>query len=235
MEWLTIGGVSALWFGILTSISPCPLATNVAAMSFIGKRVSSPRAVLATGILYTLGRVLAYIGLAIVVIQGLLTIPGVALFLQKYMSLLLGPILIVVGLFLLEIFKFSGPSAGGSGKLQQWAAKAGVLAPLFLGILFALSLCPVSAGLFFGSLVPLSITYESKLILPSIYGIGTGAPVIGFAIIIAFSAGSLGKVFKRLTQFEFWARRVTGAVFIIAGIYTIFRNYHGYVNLFTES
>lgn len=232
MEWLTAGAFGALWLGILTSISPCPLATNIAAMSFIGKRLGSPMAVLLNGILYTLGRVLAYVALGIIVIEGLLSIPGVANFLQRYMILLLGPFLIIVGLILLELIKFSMASVGGNSRLQEWASRSGFLAPFLLGVIFALSLCPVSAGLFFANLVPLSIQYGSRVILPTIYGIGTGLPVIGFAVVLGFSAGSLGKVFNRLTQFEWWARRITGGIFVIAGVYTIVRNFSAYTSVF---
>ncbi|MBX7244046.1 MAG: sulfite exporter TauE/SafE family protein [Candidatus Sumerlaeaceae bacterium] len=231
MEWLYVGAVSALWFGILTSISPCPLATNIAAMSYIGKSLGSPRAVLSSGLLYTLGRVLAYMALGVIVIKGLLSIPGLAQFLERYMNLLIGPLLIIVALFLLEVWSFSGPSVSANGQIQRWAAKSRYLGPVLLGLIFALTLCPVSAGLFFGSLVPLSIQYKSTLILPAIYGIGTGLPVIGFAVVLGFSAGSLGKVFNRLKQFEFWARRVTGVVFLLAGAFLIYRNLSGYVRL----
>lgn len=230
MEWLSVGALSALWFGILTSISPCPLATNIAAMSYIGKRVSSPRKVFSTGILYTLGRMSAYVVLAVAVILGLAG-AGAARFLERYMSLLLGPLLILIALFLLEAIKFSVPGAAGSARIQKWAARSGFLAPFLLGVLFAVSMCPVSVGLFFLGLVPLSMQYQSNVVLPLIYGLGTGLPVIAFAIVIGFCAGSLGKVFHRLTQFEYWARRVTGAVFILAGLYTMIRNWSGYVSV----
>ena len=232
MEWLYVGGASALWFGILMSISPCPLATNIAAMSYIGKNVGSPRAVLLSGLLYTLGRVLAYVGLAVLVIQGLLSIPGVAQFLERYMNLLIGPLLIIVALFLLGVISYAAPGISADTKLHRWAARSKVLGPLLLGVLFALTLCPVSAGLFFGSLVPLSIDYKSNVVLPSIFGIGTGLPVIGFAFVIGFSAASLGRVFNRLSQFEFWARRITGIVFILAGVFLIYKNFSSYVRLF---
>jgi cytochrome c biogenesis protein CcdA len=220
MEFLTAGLLSALWFGILTSISPCPMATNIAAISFIGKKVGSTRAVLLSGLFYTLGRMIAYLTVAMIVVYSLLSVPELARFLQKYLNIILGPLLIIVGLFLLEIIKMNfGKGMSFSQKFQDSAQKKGIWGAAMLGFIFALSFCPVSAGLFFGSLIPLSLKYESALFLPLIYGIGTALPVIIFAIVIGYSANYIGKIFNKLTKFEYWARRVTGVIFIIAGFY----------------
>jgi cytochrome c-type biogenesis protein len=220
MEFLTAGLLTALWLGILTSISPCPMATNIAAISFIGKKVGSTRAVLLSGLFYTLGRMIAYLAVAMIVVYSLLSVPELARFLQKYLNIILGPLLIIVGLFLLEIIKMNfGKGMSFSQKFQDSAQKKGIWGAAMLGFIFALSFCPVSAGLFFGSLIPLSLKYESALFLPLIYGIGTALPVIIFAIVIGYSANYIGKIFNRLTKFEYWARRVTGVIFIIAGLY----------------
>jgi cytochrome c biogenesis protein CcdA len=210
---------SAFWIGVLTAISPCPLATNVAAISFIGRKVSSPKATLVTGLLYTAGRSLVYVGLAAILVAGLLSAPAISAALQRYMNKLLGPILIVVGMLLLGLFRITttGSSMGErvGRRLEGW----GIWSGLALGIVFALSFCPVSAALYFGSLVPLSVKFESAVILPLLYGAGTALPVIVFAGFIAFGAQALGRAFDRVTQFERWARRITGVVFIVVGIY----------------
>ena len=212
---------SALWLGILTSISPCPLATNIAAISYIGKRVADPRMVVLSGLLYMLGRMLAYLGLGILIVASVLSIPDLAYFLQKYMNQFLGPILIVVGIFLLGIIRFSLPGGGISEKMQKRVASCGIWGAGLLGILFALSFCPVSAALFFGSLIPLAVKHNSSYALPSIYGIGTALPVIVFAFIIGFGTHYLSRVFNKITKIEMWARKITGVIFIIAGIYYI--------------
>lgn len=220
MDFLSAGILTALWFGILTSISPCPMATNIAAISFIGKKVGSTRAVLLSGLFYTLGRMAAYMIIAIIIVTSLLSVPELARFLQKYLNIILGPLLIIVGLFLLEIIKMNfGRGINFSEKFSESVQKKGIWGAGLLGIVFALSFCPVSAGLFFGSLIPLSLKYESSVLLPMIYGIGTALPVIVFAFIIGFSAHYLGKIFDKLTKFEYWARRITGGLFILAGIY----------------
>ncbi|MBU1318214.1 MAG: sulfite exporter TauE/SafE family protein [candidate division Zixibacteria bacterium] len=218
MDWLVPLG-TAFWLGILTSISPCPLATNIAAISYIGKRVGSPRMVFVSGFLYNLGRMIAYVLLGVLLVASVLSIPEVARFLQQYMNKLLGPILIVAGMFLLELLKFGGSGSRIGEKMQRRVDRSGVWGAFLLGFVFALSFCPVSAALFFGSLIPLSIKHSSAILFPSVYGIGTGLPVIVFAILIAMGTRYVGGLFEKLTQIEVWARRITGVVFILVGIY----------------
>ncbi len=220
MEFLTAGIWTAIWLGVLTSISPCPLATNIAAITFIGKKVGSASAIWLSGLFYTLGRMLAYLIIAVIVVGSLLSVPEVAHFLRKYINIILGPLLIVVGLFLLEIIKLNiGRGVSYSQRFQNSMQNKGIWGAAALGFLFALSFCPVSAGLFFGSLIPLAIKFESTTALPLVYGIGTAFPVIAFAFVISFAASYVGKIFNRLTKFEYWARRITGGVFVVIGIY----------------
>ena len=218
--WLLAAG-SALWFGILTSISPCPLATNITAMSFVSRRVGSPRRVLLAGVLYTVGRSLTYMTVGALLVWSLLSAPRVSLVLQRTMNRALGPILIVVGVFLLGILPLRWPSSGLAQRAGERIARWGPAGALLLGILFALTFCPVSAALFFGSLLPLAIEQHSPLLLPALFGIGTGIPVLGFALAIALGAQSLGRVFGKLTKIERWVRWLTGGVFIGVGIYLI--------------
>lgn len=217
MTWLTI--LTALWFGILTSISPCPLATNIAAISFIARKTDKIRNVLLSGLLYALGRTLAYLALGYLIMAGLLASGEIALFLQKYLNQALGPVLILVGMVLLGLIGTTvSVSLVGSG-VQERASKGGIGWSALLGMLFALSFCPVSAGLFFGVLIPLSAANESMLVLPLVYGIGTAAPVIVFALLIAFASQRLSAAFNRLTQIELWVRHITGVIFVAVGIY----------------
>jgi len=214
-----IGAGSALWLGILTSISPCPLATNIAAISYIGRKVGNSRQVFLTGLLYTLGRTLAYLGLAFVLVASVLSVPQMSLFLQKYMYLVLGPLLIIVGMFLLGLIQLSMGGSGMSEGLQKRVDAMGVWGALLLGVVFALSFCPTSAALFFGSLVPLSLKVNSSFTLPAIYGVGTALPVTVFAVLLATSAQSVGKAYNVLAKIEWWARMLTGWIFILVGIY----------------
>jgi len=210
---------SALWLGFLTSISPCPLATNVAAMSFISRGIGSPRRVLLTGLVYTAGRSLAYMILGILMVGSLLTATGVSLILQVRLNQILGPALIVAGVLLLDWIRFPSRGGGISAGLQDRAERWGIWGGGLLGVVFALSLCPTSAALFFGSLIPLALKSGSRVMLPLVYGIGTALPVFAFAIALAIGANAVGRMFNVLSRFEVWARRITGAVFIGVGGY----------------
>jgi len=223
--WVALG--SACWLGILTSISPCPMATNIAAVTYIGKRVTRPSLVLISGLVYTLGRMISYIGLGAIIVFSVLAIPEVALFLQKYMNRFLGPILIIAGLFLLGVFRLKIPGMGISDKFQKRIEGYGLLGAGLLGILFAISFCPISAALYFGSLIPLAVEYKSAVLMPGVYGIGTALPAVAFSILIAFGARFVGTVFNRLSQFEFWARRITASIFLLVGLYYILIYFFG--------
>jgi len=217
MFWL--GAASAFWLGLLTAISPCPLATNIAAISFIGRKIDKPWQTFLAGASYTIGRSLTYVLVGAVLVFGLSAIPQTSWFLQKHMNQALGPLLIIVGMVLLELINFDLPALVGNKRMERQAEKSGFLSSGLLGIMFALSFCPVSAALFFGSLVPLSAKHDSFLIMPLLYGIGTGLPVMAFAIAIAVGAKSVAQAFNRLGKAELWVRRVTGVIFILVGIY----------------
>ena len=223
MTGFLLAGASAFWLGILTSISPCPLATNIAAISFIGRRAEGAMKATLSGLAYSLGRALAYMALGAVVVLGLLSVPGLSNFLQRYMNKLLGPLLILVGMYLLGLLGFTLTTSVGSQSLRERAAGSGIWGAGFLGILFALSLCPVSAALFFGSLIPLAVAQESKVLLPMLYGIGTGLPVVAVAALLSLGERTLGRILHRLDAVQRWAQLATGAIFILVGIYLSIR------------
>ena len=220
MSELVLALGSALWLGILTSISPCPLATNIAAVSFLGRRVDSPRTVFGGGLLYALGRAAAYVALGALLLAGLTSAPGVSSFLQRHMNSIVGPLLILVGLFLLEVIHLRLPALGRVGeRLKDRLGARGMWGAAPLGALFALSFCPVSAALFFGSLLPLALQSESPVLIPTAYGVGTALPVVLFAVLIALGARGLGLAFKRVTVIERWVRRAMAVIFIGVGVY----------------
>lgn len=223
MDGLIMGILSAFWLGILTSISPCPLATNIAAASFIGRKIGNKRDILLSGLLYTLGRILAYVILGMVIVAGVTSTYFISNFLQNYMHKILGPVLIIVGMLLLNLIELNMGGAQMNEDMQKKVEKSGIWGALFLGVFFALSFCPVSAALFFGSLVPLSIKFGSKVIMPLVYGVATGIPVLAFAFLMAFSAEKVGKLFNKVTAFEKWARYITGGIFIAVGIFYCLR------------
>ncbi len=220
MESFAAAAATALWLGILTSISPCPLATNIAAISYAGKRVGRPLWVLAAGLLYTLGRTLTYFGVALLVVKSLVSVPGLSQFLQQRMNQILGPLLLLVGLLLLDVIPW--PWTGGAGvseKLKARVDRIGLWGAGVLGLVFAMAFCPLSAALFFGSLIPLSLRHDSAVLLPILYGIGTALPVVIVSGILAFAANRISKAFDALSRIERWMRRLTALVFLGIGLY----------------
>ena len=212
---------SAFWLGILTSISPCPLATNIAAVSYLSKKSNLLKQVISSSISYTIGRMFAYAILGILIIASLLSIPSISHFLQNYMNKVLGPILFLVGLFLLDVIRLNIPAFSISHERQEHLVRSGITGSFSLGILFALSFCPISAALFFGSLIPLSLQNKFGIILPLFYGFGTALPVLLFAIGITFGLQSINKWFHRVRIIELYTRKITGVIFIVAGLYYI--------------
>ncbi len=219
---ILIGIWSAFWFGILTSISPCPLATNIAAVSFIGRGLKNPSQIFFSGILYTAGRMSSYTILGILIVKSFMAVFDLAKFMQTYTNQALGIILFIVGLTLLNIIKIPSFSGNLTEKLSERFASWGIFGSFFLGILFALSFCPISAALFFGSLIPIALKFQSSILIPSMFGIGTALPVLFFAIALGVGSNLVAKAFDKITVFEKWIRIITGIIFISVGVYYIY-------------
>jgi cytochrome c-type biogenesis protein len=217
VAWTDLG--LAIWFGVLTSISPCPLATNITAISFIGRKVDRAGYVFSAGLLYMLGRMLTYTVLGAILVSSTQLISPIANFLQIYVVYLLGPGLILLGILLLDVIKLNIGGGLATERLQTRIERAGIWGAGLMGIVFALSFCPISAGLFFGSVFGLAMRHGSRLLIPSLYGVGTAVPVLVFAFLLAFAANRIGRIFNNLSTFERWARRITGVVAILAGVY----------------
>ncbi|MCX8044571.1 MAG: aromatic aminobenezylarsenical efflux permease ArsG family transporter [Desulfobacterota bacterium] len=217
----TLPLITAIWLGILTSISPCPLASNIAAVSFISRDISGSLRVFQAGALYVVGRVLCYVIIAFAISASLLNIPNFSLALQLYMPKLLGPALLLTGIILMGWFPLHAASLTLDQSTVIRLKGKGMIGALLLGFIFALAFCPMSAALFFGSMIPLALTEKSFLLLPTAYGFGTGLPVLLFALVICFSVRNIGKLFHAVTKTEFWFRRATGLVFIVIGLYYI--------------
>lgn len=218
-------------FGLMTAVSPCPLATNIAAISFLSRGVGNPRHVIVSALFYTLGRTLVYVVLGVALLWAFQTLSGgqgdlkefaspTSRYLQRYGNLALGPALLLVGMVLSGLLELNLSISVGGTRLQEQAAGGGPIWALPLGVLFALAFCPPSIALFLSSLV-LSAEHGNAVLPPVVYGVGTAVPVLGFALLIAFAGQYVGKTFNRLTQIERWFRLAAGTIFILAGIYTI--------------
>jgi len=210
---------SAFWLGILTSLSPCPLASNIAAISYLTRESESTRRMVLSGLLYSLGRVITYVVLGLLIAGSLLNIPAVAIFLQVRLNQFLGPVLILAGAVLLGWIRPGFAGLVSSEKTVLRLKALGSLGALLLGLLFALSFCPVSAGLFFGSLIPLTLQQGAPVSLPLAYGIGTGLPVLVFALAIAFGVKGVSRMFQRASKLSSGLGKATGWVFLLVGVY----------------
>lgn len=213
-----LAATTAFGLGFSTAISPCLLATNVTAISFIARRVQQPRLMLLSGAFYTVGQALGFVLLAAAVVASLVAIDPVSHWLQKYMFRVLGPILIVVGMLILEMISVSV----GSGRLKGWAqrfGRGGLWATMLLGLLFAMSFCPTTAAFFFGGLIPLSVAHESSILLPLAYAVGSSLPVVVIVLVVVLAANVLGKLIGRVSDIERWMRRAAGMIFLGVGVY----------------
>lgn len=211
--------VLVLWLGILASISPCSLATNTATIAFLGRQIGRRGMAVVSGIAYALGRVTAYMILGCWIVSASQAVSGVALFLQKHMTRILGPTMILVGLLLLNILRFPGRGAVIHHKVQTFLGRKGWIGAYALGILFALAFCPVSAALFFGSTATLAIKHQSRIVMPGLFGIGTALPVLVLAFLVTYGMHALGRMFSKIHAIEAWARFISGCIFILVGFY----------------
>ena len=213
--------VSAFILGLMTAISPCPLATNITATAYISKNISSKRKVFLSGILYSLGRGFSYTAIGLILYFGASKF-HLARFFNQNGEKYLGPLLILIGLIMLNVIKlnFLGKSNFQENLSEKFKDK-GLLGSFLIGVVFALAFCPYSGALFFGMLIPMTIASADGLYLPIIFAFGTGLPVILFTYLLAFTAGKVGVFYNRITKIEKVMRTVAGVVFIITGLYYI--------------
>lgn len=211
--------VSALALGLLTAISPCPMATNITAIGFIGKDLSNRNRVFYNGLMYTLGRTVSYTVLALILFFGAdqLRISGVF---QQYGEKIIGPLLIVIGIFMLGVIRLNFPAFSRLSERFQDKSTFNFWDVFLLGVIFALAFCPYSGVLYFGMLIPLTLS-TSGLHLPVVFAIATGIPVILFAWVIAYAISGVGNLYDKIKSFEFWFRKVVAVLFLGIGVYYV--------------
>ncbi len=210
--------LTAFILGLMTAISPCPLATNISAIGFISRDIENRRRVFMKGLIYTLGRAITYTGLGLILYFGASKM-HVSLLFQGWGEKLLGPFLILIGLFMLDFIKVKLPGFSGLTEKIGEHSKRSYWGTLFLGMVFAMAFCPYSGVLYFAMLIPITISSVRGLYLPVIFAVATGLPVIIFAWLLAYAVGNVGKLYDRIKLFELWFRRVVAILFILVGIY----------------
>jgi len=212
--------LTAIVLGLMTAISPCPLATNISAIGFISRDIENRKKVFMKGLVYTLGRAISYTALALVIYLGAGKM-NVSMLFQGWGEKLLGPLMILIGLFMLDIIRIKFPGLSGLTDKIGERSKGSYWSTLLLGMVFALAFCPYSGVLYFVMLIPMTVASASGLYLPVLFAIATGLPVIVFAWLLAYAVGSVGKLYNHIKTFELWFRRIVSVVFIGVGIYYI--------------
>jgi cytochrome c biogenesis protein CcdA len=213
--------LTAFILGLMTAISPCPLATNITATAFISKNISSKPKVLLSGLLYSLGRAVSYTGIGLLLFFGASKF-HIARFFQQNGEKYLGPLLIIIGLMMLNVIRLNFLQ---NGRFQEHLSERfkdkGLLGSFMLGVIFALAFCPYSGALYFGILIPMTISSASGLYLPIVFALGTGLPVILFTYLLAFAVAKVGGVFNKITAIEKVIRKIVGMVFLLVGLYYV--------------
>lgn len=210
--------ISAFILGLMTAISPCPLATNITAIAYIGKDLENKRLVFLNGLIYTLGRAISYTGIGLIFFFGVSQF-NISSFFQTWGEKLLGPLLIIIGLIMLGVLKTGLGNLNSIIEKYTENAKLNFWTVLLIGVLFALAFCPYSGVLYFGILIPMTISSAKGLYLPVSFAIATGLPVIIFAYLIAFTLSGVGSFYNKIKVFEKWFRYVVASVFIGVGLY----------------
>jgi len=231
MEWLqqladntSVPVLAAFILGWITAVSPCPLAMNITAIAYLSKDLANKRKVFLNGVVYTLGRMFSYTALAGIVFFGASKFQ-VARFFQQIDGIWIGIALFVFGILMLDVIKLNIPFFSKiTNTVSNKKIKRNYLNVFLLGIVFALAFCPYSAVLYFGGLIPLTLASSAGLLLPPVFAIATGLPVIMIAWLLAYSVSSIGNFYNRMKSFEKWFKRVIATVFIIVGIYYIIIN-----------
>jgi len=212
----------ALILGLMTAISPCPLATNITAIGFISKDIENKKKIFHNGIYYTLGRAFSYTSLGIIIYFGASKF-HIAKFFQLYGERALGPLLIIIGIIMLDLIKIKFPAFFNvSQKIEDHGKKGSGWSAFLIGIVFALAFCPYSGVLYFGMLIPITISSPEGLYLPFVFAIATGLPVLIIAYLLAFSISSIGGFYNKIKIFEKWFRRIVAVIFILGGLYFIY-------------
>ncbi|WP_298265754.1 aromatic aminobenezylarsenical efflux permease ArsG family transporter [uncultured Lutibacter sp.] len=213
--------ISALALGLMTAISPCPLATNITATAYISKNISSKKKVFLSGILYSFGRAFSYTIIGLILFFGASKY-HVARFFSQNGEKYLGPLLIIIGLIMLNIIRLKILNkVNFTEKLSEKFTNKGLLGSFVIGAIFALAFCPYSGALYFGILIPMTITNIDGLYLPIIFALGTGLPVIIFTYLLAFTANKIGLFYTRITKIEKFIRITAGIIFMITGVYYV--------------
>jgi cytochrome c-type biogenesis protein len=216
--------ITAFILGLMSALGPCTLATNITAIGFISRDIENRKRVFISGVIYTMGRAFSYTALGLILYLGASQLK-ISMIFQGWGEKLMGPILVLIGLFMLEVIKLKLPVFSGIADRVGAQSHKSHWSTFLLGMLFAMVFCPYVGVLYFAMLIPITITSVSGLFLPVIFAIGTGLPVIIFAWLLAYAVGNVGNLYNKIRDFDKWFRRIMSVLFIVVGIYYIIRVY----------
>lgn len=222
MSFTDIFGV--LWLGILLSVSPCPFLCNIVSVSYIAQQSPENFAALKASLLFALGRTLGYVLITSVIVTCGLKIPLLARFLTNHMEHICALLFILGGIILLNILPIpSFKLELAQEKREHLVKNLKIWSSFPLGILLALNFCPISAGLFFGSLIPIAMYKKSPLLIPSIFGIGTSILVVIIGCLLAKGLDFIGNFHEQTKKIEKPAQTVTGIILLVVGLWMLYQ------------
>jgi cytochrome c-type biogenesis protein len=216
---LNMPGISAFMLGVMAAISPCTMATNIAALAYISRKISDRKFAVSNAALYTAGRMITYTVLGMLIIYAGLSIPAVANFLQQFGEVAVGPFLIIVGVVMLFLDRIH--FGDGDNRLAVAAKKfadMGLIGALPLGMVLALAFCPYSAVLFFMVLIPLALKTTGGAGLPAVFAMGTGLPVLLFGTLLSLGVAGAARWINAIGNAEKYIRMAVAILFILIGL-----------------
>lgn len=216
--------VSALLFGLMGTLAPCQLSTNVAALAFLSRGAGNTRRLWGQTLAFISGKVTVYLlvggGVVLLSLQ-LNQVSETVIPVVVVARRALGPLLVIVGLFMLGLVKL--PVSLG-GRFSAWLEnkvghQQGMIPAYLLGVAFSFTFCPTLFWLFFGLTIPLAIASPGGVLFPGVFALGTVLPVLGLAAVIASGRVNMGAFVKRFKTANVWVQKVVGVIFIVIGLH----------------
>lgn len=211
--------ITALLLGLIGSTSPCQLTTNVTALAYVSRESTGSRHFMAAALAYMLGKVTVYSLIGLLVVVAGLELSSMAVPVAVVARKAIGPALILVGIIMLADLKWGRfLGSGVSGWLEDRARRGGPFGPFLLGSAFSLAFCPTLFWLFFGLLIPLSLSSAVGVFYPGVFALGTVLPLMIMAVLLSWGAKAAGERILGMRRLSRIMQRATGVVFLIGGI-----------------
>jgi cytochrome c biogenesis protein CcdA len=209
---------TVLLFGLVGALSPCQLTTNLSAIAYVSRRPGEGQ-IWSEALGYTVGKMLVYtlLGGAVIILG--FTLQQSAIPIVVITRKIVGPLMIVIGFGLMGLIRLRG-SFGE--RLARWLRaqipQKGVLGAFLLGTVFSFSFCPTLLWLFFGLMIPLALASTGGWTFPGLFALGTALPLLVFAGLLVSGTDLSSKLTDRLKRYHQNISKVSGGIFILAGV-----------------